>query len=314
MALSDMIDKGGSWVPPRLVLYGDEKVGKTSTAAQAPKPLYIGTDDGRRRLQVDGLPIPSTWEEFVAQLTQVTKEAPSLGYESVITDTLNGVIELCAQHVCDTQFGGRWNDPKHGFLAWGGTQGWSAVSEAVRSILPLYDRLIDAGVWVVLLAHSTAARVRNPLTGDYDRFQPAIDKRVWGRIAQWADVILRVDFDTAFKTDETSGRRLAVSDGTRILRCSASAAEAAGCRVGYELPDVLPFAWESIETHLGQQSEDTINTLTELWSLMTDDEETKAEAFLGVGKDNLAAAQLHQVRALINRLEAKKEAASGTSS
>lgn len=306
--LKEQIVQGGAWVPPRLVIYGDEKVGKTSTAAQAPKPLYIGTDDGRRRLPVDGLPIPSTWEEFVSQLENVVAEAPGLGYGSVVTDTLNGAVELCAQHVCETQFGGRWNDTKNGFLSWGGAQGWAAVSEEVRRILPLYDSLIDAGLWVVLLAHSMTAKVRNPLEGDYDRYQPAMDRRVWARVAGWADVILRVDYEKKILEDPSSpGRKRAITDGTRILRCAASAAEAAGCRVGYELPEIIPFAWESIEGHLGKPDGRTAAALRELWPLMTSAEVKKAESFLGVSFDQLEKAPLHKAKAMIGRLAEKQK-------
>ena len=294
------IVKGGAWTPPRLVIYGDEKSGKTSTAAQAPNPLYIGTDDGRRRLEVDGLEIPETWGQFVQQLEQVAEDAPGLGYGSVVTDTLNGVIELCAQHVCATQFGGKWNDPKHGFLAWGGKQGWGAVSEEVRRILPLYDRLIDAGLWVILLAHSQTEKVSNPTDGDYDRFAPAMHKSVWARVGQWADVLLRVDYDVTYSED--GGKRRVVSDGTRVLRCAATAGEVAGCRVGYELPARLPFAWGEIEDHLGKPDSNLIGNLAEAWGLLTDDEQGKAETYLGVPVEHLDEAPPYKIKALLARI------------
>jgi len=304
MSLKDIIASGGGWAPPRLVLYGDEKVGKTSTVAQAPNPLYLGTDDGRRRLGVDGLPIPSTWDEFVGQLEQAVEEAPGLGYGSLVTDTLNGIVELCAEHVCQTQFGGKWNDTRHGFLAWGGNQGWGAVSEEIRRILPLYDQAIDASLWVVLIAHSSTQKVRNPIDGDYDRFAPAMDRRVWARVAQWADVIVRVDYDTTFL--EEAGRRRAVTDGTRVLRCGATIADSVGCRVGYELPETIPFAWESIEEHLGKRTGEITERLRELWPLMTKDETKKAVAFLGVDLEELDKAPLHKCKSLINRLAEKQ--------
>ena len=306
MSLEKLIEKGGDWVPPRLVIFGDEKSGKTSTAAQSPKPLYIGTDDGRRRLAVDGLPIPSTWDEFVTQLEQVVEDAPKLGYGSVVTDTLNGVVDLCAEHVCQTQFGGSWNDPKNGFLAWGGHRGWSAVSEEIRRLMPLYDALVDDGLWVILLAHSQTEKVKNPLAEDYDRFAPAIDKKVWSRFGRWADAILRVDYQVSYL--EKDGRTKAVSDGTRVLRCAATAAEVAGCRVGYELPAEIPFAWSSIEEHLGQQDTTTLDTLTGLYDQVDTDVQNKVLDYLGIKSiDDLVLAPLHKAKAAINKLTATLE-------
>ena len=309
MSLKGIIEKGGDWVPPRLVIFGDQKSGKTSTAAQAPNPLYIGTDDGRRRLAVDGLPIPQTWEEFVTQLEQVVAEAKGLEFKSVVTDTLNGVIDLCAEHICLTQFGGEWNSPKDGFLAWGGNRGWAAVSEEMRRILPLYDSLIDQGLWVILLAHSETQKVKNPLAEDYDRYAPAMDKKVWARFGRWADVILRVDYQVSMV--ERDGRAKAVSDGTRILRCSASAAEVAGCRVGYELPAEIPFAWASIEEHLGQPDTSTLEILAGLYSQTDAETQRKVLDFLGIKNINdLPSAPLHKAKAAINRLTATLEASS----
>jgi hypothetical protein len=303
VSLKETIETGGDWVPPRIVLYADAKFGKTSTCAQSPNPLYIGTDDGRRRLSVDGLPIPTTWEEFISQLESVASEAPELGYGSVVTDTLNGVVELCAQYVCRTQFGGSWNDPKSGFLAWGGKRGWAAVSEECRRLLPLYDRLIDAGMWVILIAHSQTEKVRDPLGGDYDRFAPAIDKNVWERFGGWADVILRGDYQKHILED--GGRKRAISDGTRILRCAASTSEVAGCRVGYELPDVLPFSWEAIADHLGKPDSSTAETLRGLLSELDKEKLNKAISWLGINDlDDVERAPLHKAKSLINRLAA----------
>lgn len=305
MKLKEAIETGGAWVPPRLVIYGDEKSGKTSTCAQAPKPLYIGTDDGRRRLSVDGLALASNWATFVEQLESVADQAPDLGYGSVVTDTLNGVIDLCARHVCETQFGGRRSDAKNGFMAWGGAQGWAATAEEFRRTFPLYNRLVDAGLWVILIAHSATAHIKNPLTGDYDRWQPAIDRRVWEPIARWTDVILRVDYQITML--EEGGKRRAVGDGSRILRCSASAAESAGCRVGYELPETLPWSWDAIESHLGHNDGSTAKALRELWSSMSKDEARKAEGYLGVTFAELEKAPLHKAKALLNKLAGRKE-------
>ena len=307
MSIKSQIEQGGAWVPPRIVLYGDAKSGKTSTCAQAPKPLYIGTDDGRRRLQVDGLPIPTTWEEFVKQLDGVANEAPGLGYGSVVTDTLNGVVELCAQYICRTQFNGSWNDAKSGFLAWGGYRGWNAVSEEMRRVFPLYDRLINEGLWVILIAHASTQKHRNPTGDDFDKYAPAVAGPVWTRFEGWADVILRVDYEKSIIED--GGRAKAISDGTRILRCAASASEVAGCRVGYELPAELPFAWSAIEDHLGKPDNTTAATLRRLLEALPAEDQKKAFDWLGISNiDDAAKAPLHKAKAIINRLSEDKNA------
>lgn len=306
MELSKLIVSGGDWTPPRLVCYGDEKIGKTSFAARAPAPLFIGTDDGRRRLDVDGLPVPETWTEFVGQLEQVAADAPSLGYQSVVLDTLNGVADLASVYICDRDFGGRWNDPRNGFLAWGGSQGWAAVSEEFRRVLPLFDSLVDAGVWVIILAHSSTRSVKSPTDGEWMQFAPAVDRRVWARVGAWADVILRADFEASFVTDD-NGRRRAVSDGTRVLRCASSPSEVAGCRVGYELPDSIPLSWDEVEAHLGKQDGSFVARLEAHVEAMSDDDVKKVETFLGVTRDGIHEADPTKVRQLLNRLDNRRD-------
>lgn len=306
MSLKDLIQRGGDWKPSRVCWYAWEKFGKTRLACAAPKPLFIGNDDGRERLPVDGLPQAENWRDFVAQLETVAAEAKAGGYKTVVTDTINGIVDLCAEHICETQFGGKWNDPKHGFLSWGGSQGWSAVSEEIKRLLPLYDKLIEDGIWVILIAHSDVQNVKDPLAGTYHRFAPAMDRRVWARFFGWLDVILRGDYDISFR--EESGQRLAVGGDKKIWRCGGSVAESSGCNVGYSLPSVIPYddpqsCWQILYDHLGENASSVYDELRKLWGTMDKAKTAKAIEFLKCDIDNIEDAPIDKVRALLNRLQ-----------
>ena len=47
------ISKTTALSAPRLLLYGSAGVGKTTFAAQAPKPIFLFTEDGAGTLNVD---------------------------------------------------------------------------------------------------------------------------------------------------------------------------------------------------------------------------------------------------------------------
>jgi hypothetical protein len=302
--LSDLIIKGGEWHPPRLCIYGAEKIGKTSTAAQAPRPFFLGTDDGRRRLGVDGLPVAASWPEFIGQLQLTIEQVQGLGYQSVVIDTLNGVVDLCAQHVCSTQFGGKWNDPRHGFLAWGGAQGWGSVSEEIKPMLTLLDQVIDAGLWVILLSHEHYVTVKNPIEGDYQQVRPAIDRRPLSRVMGWLDCILHVDYQIELVGDDLR-KRAKADPSKRVLRTVGTPAELAGCRVGYELPPVLPFDWHSLEDRLGKPDNELADRCRGLIRLQDDATASKVLSWLEVDDlDELGKAPAHKLRQTINRLEA----------
>jgi hypothetical protein len=49
----------------RALIYGAEKVGKSTWSAGAPKPIFLGAESGTERLDVDRLQ-PSSWEEALS--------------------------------------------------------------------------------------------------------------------------------------------------------------------------------------------------------------------------------------------------------
>jgi hypothetical protein len=305
--LSDIVEKGGNDADgPRLIVVGDHKAGKSTLASAAPAPLFIGNDDGWRRLQVTGVKPPETWPEFMEQLSMVEGHAKAMGTRTVVVDTLNGVTNLCAEWVCREHFGGLWSDQRRGFMAWGGSGGWSAVAEEEKAMRMLLDSISKQGLWVILLAHQQAVKINSPTEGDYTKWSAAMDRRCWEPWAQWADGILRIDLQATF-TEDSGGRRRAVDTGQRILRASSSLGDCAGMRAGFELPPEIPLDWQTIEGHLGQRDANAVERLRELWSLMDTEEADKAEHFLGVAAGELESAPTHKVRQLVARLTEREE-------
>ena len=46
MTMMERIHTGRRHVPPRLLIYGTEGIGKSTTAAGAPQAIFIPTEDG----------------------------------------------------------------------------------------------------------------------------------------------------------------------------------------------------------------------------------------------------------------------------
>ncbi|MCC7083536.1 MAG: AAA family ATPase, partial [Pirellulales bacterium] len=87
MSLLAQIHKGKQPLPPRLVLYGTEGIGKSTFAASAPAPIFIQTEDGLAEIDCDKFPVAQTLDEVVAALTAL--HAESHEYQTVVIDSLD---------------------------------------------------------------------------------------------------------------------------------------------------------------------------------------------------------------------------------
>lgn len=57
------IQRGRAPMPPRIMLYGVEGIGKSTFAAEAPKPIFVQTEDGLAQIDCDKFPLATTFEE-----------------------------------------------------------------------------------------------------------------------------------------------------------------------------------------------------------------------------------------------------------
>ena len=58
------ISKGKQQRPKRILLHGVDGVGKATFAAGAPKPIFLGSEEGTNHLDVSRFPLPETLEDI----------------------------------------------------------------------------------------------------------------------------------------------------------------------------------------------------------------------------------------------------------
>ncbi|MFQ3678654.1 MAG: ATP-binding protein, partial [Fimbriimonadaceae bacterium] len=92
------IQKGRTPKPPRLLVYGTEGIGKSSFAAQAPRPIFVQTEDGLDEIDTDKFPLAESYEDVVESLTALAAEDHP--YESVVIDSLDWLERLIWDRVC----------------------------------------------------------------------------------------------------------------------------------------------------------------------------------------------------------------------
>lgn len=227
--------------PLRVVVYGPEGIGKSTLAASAPGAIIADTENGTDQLPVARLPKAPSWGVLLDEIRAVAED-PSL-CSTLVVDTLDAAEQLCIVHVCSHA------QPKKASIeGWGYGRGYVILKEEFSKLLRELDRVIEAGVNVICVSHSTLRKFERPdELGAYDRFEMKLTKHVAPLVKEWCDVLLFVDYQTYVTTDESGGRAKA-SGGKRILRTTHAPSWDAKNRLG--LPDVMDLGIEPLLPYL----------------------------------------------------------------
>lgn len=222
--------------PAKVVIYGDEGIGKTTLASQFPKPLILDTEDGSGHLDVDRVKI-GDWTGLIGSIHSLVSNAQ--GYETVVIDSADWAERLATAHLLKSQ-----KPEKTSIEAFGFGKGYVMLAEVVAKALEVCDQLVARGLNVVWVAHSKVVRVSPPdQTDGYDRWELKLHKQVGPLFKEWADAVLFVQYRTVL-VDGEDGRTKARGGKERIMHTERSAAWDAKNRYGLE--DPLPMTIESL--------------------------------------------------------------------
>lgn len=236
MSLLSKITTGRVDKPLRTVLYGVDGVGKTTFAAGAPKPLFIGAEDGTAQLDVARF-APGSWAELKSLVETLATEAHE--YKTLVLDSIDWAEPLCLADVCAR--GGKKSIEDFGF-----GKGYVQAVGEWRGLLETIDVLREKrGMGVVLIGHAKIKSKTEPdLETSYDRYQLKAHEKTADLIREWADLVAFANYEKIVrKTDD--GKARATSSGARIMHTEYSAAFDAKNRLG--LPPRLPLSYADLQ-------------------------------------------------------------------
>jgi hypothetical protein len=220
----------------RVCFYGVESVGKTTLAAKMPQPLFLDIEDGCHHLDVASQTIKS-WTE----LLEVVKElaSGSYGYKTVVLDSIDWAERLNHTNLCEQKKIKSLKDIPYG-------DGFVMAAERMARFLNDLDRLVDAGIHVVLIGHAQVKRQEPPdQVQAFDRYELKLTKQASPLVKEWVDHLLFLNFKTRIVESE-SGKAKGRGGKERVLFTTHAAAYDAKTRS--ELADELPLEWASIES------------------------------------------------------------------
>ncbi len=244
MSLTDLVRRGATRGPQRIVLHGVEGIGKTTFAASAPSPIFVGTEDGFGDLDVARLPAPQTWPDLMSYVEQLTRDPHD--FRTVVIDTLDHLERLLWRYLCSK---GKGCDSIEDYGG-GFGKGYTAAAEEFGRLANALDRLRDRRrMHVIALAHSHIKTFKNPDGTDYDRYELRMQKHAAALWREWPDVLLFANYDVKVATSEWRedkkllGKGKAADDGRRRVYTSRGAAYDAKNR--YSLPEEIDLSWNA---------------------------------------------------------------------
>lgn len=239
----------------KIVLYGKSGIGKTTLAAMAPNPVFIGIDDGGRKITnpLTGQPVLAvhgieTFHDVRDALGQTDLWPEGC---TVVIDTLTKMEELIQAYIMETvtQNGQRVTSfRKYG---WDGDR---HILDAYRLLLNDLDVLSRKGRNVLLLCQQGQIRVANAEGADYLEDGPFLQHRndcsTREEVKQWADHVLRIGYlDLSVVKDDHKAKagKVVSEDATRAVFSGGAQHFTAKSRPvnGERIPTVISFESES---------------------------------------------------------------------
>jgi hypothetical protein len=242
MGMLEMVQRGRQPMPPRLMVYGTEGIGKSTLAANAPKPIFIQTEDGLGEIACEKFPLARSLEDVLRGLTELS--AAEHPYQTIVIDSLDWLERLIHAQVCK-DFGPVKYDSIEK-VDGGYQRGYVHALTHWRKIVEALEALrTGKGLAVILIAHAKFEKYEPPGESPVDRYSPRLHKHAAALLCEWCDAVL-------FATWKLSPTKTKQEQNERILRTVNGPHCVAKNR--YRLPEELPLSWPALMAGLTDSS------------------------------------------------------------
>lgn len=230
MTLMNSLIKSTTPAPPKLIVYGQPGVGKTTFAASA-GAILLDCENGAGA--VPGLtrtPYLETWPQMRQWLVELASDPPQ-GFSALAIDTIDWMVQRIVEHVVLELDGKARGDITNtlGTAHGGYFKAREIVQNIVyRDLLPMLNAVAGRGAAVILLAHAANTKLTTPEGFDQRIASPDIPHWIAPPFIEWADGVL---YACAEKD-----RRVLKTQGTNVILAKNR----------YSLPAEVPLSWPAL--------------------------------------------------------------------
>lgn len=237
------VSRGKRASQPRVVVYGEGGVGKSTFASGAPNPLLIDIDRGSDSLDIARVDNVFSWDELVECVRFYANDIQ--GHGSLIIDTADAAERMAYEKLCALD-----GSPSIEAACGGYGKGYAAALELFRGLLSDLDAVRNRhDVPVIVLAHAKTEEVVSEDLDRYNRWTLKMHARVGGLFVEAFDIVAFAHENRTVKKDK-KGRGRAQHSGSRLLEVYSGPTWVAKNRYGMTAPiemlDSPSDSWSSL--------------------------------------------------------------------
>jgi hypothetical protein len=231
------IKKGKVRKPHLILIYGPDKVGKSTFGANAPNPVFLGAEDGSSNLDVARLPQPQTYDDVLAAIHELASEKHE--FETLVIDSLDWIEPLVFEKLCREAGKDTIEDFGYG-------SGYKKSLPEWRKMIRAIEQLQAATKMnVIMIAHSQVKTFNDPQeNAAYDRYQLKLYEGASALFREFAECIFFANFEVSTTKKEGERKAKAFGEGDRILYTERRPAFDAGNRFGLPF-EIKPLSWKA---------------------------------------------------------------------
>jgi hypothetical protein len=230
--------------PPVFLLYGTSGIAKTTTAAQAPNPIFLCTEDGLGMNVVDAFePYPTKWQDVLSYMAYLFEN--DTGHQTFVVDSLSALEPMIWKQVAHDNNKSSIEDLGYGK---GYVMALDYWQQFLQGVIALRDQ---KNIMPILIAHADIVRYDSPEVEPFDRYQIKLHKRAFQLLYERCDIIGFANWRTLITKDDVGFNKKqarGIGTGERLLHLVEKPAYIAKNRYG--LPETIPLSWQSFSEAL----------------------------------------------------------------
>lgn len=233
MTFLSKVQTGIQQKPPFILVFGVDGVGKSTFAAGAPKPIFLGPEVGSHTLNVSRFPAVETFDQAEQAVKELIEHKHE--YQTLVVDSIDWLEQTLWKDICLVEGASSMA------VACGGYG--KAYEEAAARMQKFKDLLLRLRekMGIILICHVEIVKFNDPAAQiEYDRYQLKLHKKIAPLFREAVDAVLFCNFEVIAR--KVGDRTKPLGDGARVMYTERRPSHDAKNR--FNLPYQLPMSWD----------------------------------------------------------------------